>query len=82
MKRAMALLTAGSAAEGETVSDLAEHIGGYAMDAEWTLALELSERRKKVTAKALRAVVREYLGSQRRVVGWSLPGGQDPGKTA
>ena len=82
LKRAKALLTAGSAAEGETVSDLAEHIGGYAMDAEWTLALELSERRKKVTAKALRGVVREYLGSQRRVVGWSLPGGQDPENTA
>ena len=77
MKRAKALLIAGAAAEGETVSDLAEHIGGYAMDADWTLTLELSERRKKVTANALRSVVREYLGSQRRVVGWSLPGGAD-----
>jgi zinc protease len=82
MKRAKALLIAGAAAEGETVSDLAEHIGGYAMDAEWTLTLELSERRKKVTANALRSVVREYLGSQRRVVGWSLPGGADPEKKA
>jgi zinc protease len=73
MKRALALLVAGAAAEGETVSDLAEYIGGYAMDAEWTLTLELSERRKKVKAHDLRRVVREYLGSQRRVVGWSLP---------
>jgi len=73
MKRALALLVAGAAAEGETVSDLAEHIGSYAMDAEWTLTLELSERRKKVTAQDLRRVVREYLGSKRRVVGWSLP---------
>jgi len=82
LKRAKALLIAGAAAEGETVSDLAEHIGGYAMDADWTLTLELSERRKKVTANALRSVVREYLGSQRRVVGWSLPGGADPEKKA
>ncbi len=73
LKRAKSLLVASEAGEGETVSDLAEHIGGYAMDADWALVLDLSERRKQVTAQQLRTVARELLRPERRVVGWSLP---------
>lgn len=75
LKHARRLLAAGEAQEGETVSDLAEHIGEYATDAQWRMALELSEHRERVSAKQIQEVARKLLGSQRRVVGWSLPEG-------
>ncbi len=73
LKRAKAVLVAGQVGEGETVSDLAEHLGGYAMDSDWLLTLELTERRKKVNAQAVREVTRDWLVDRRRVVGWSVP---------
>jgi zinc protease len=73
LKRARKLLAAGEAHEGETVSDLAEHIGEYATDAEWRMALELGSHRERVSAKQIQEVARKLLGRERRVVGWSLP---------
>ncbi len=73
LRRARKLLAAGQAYEGETVTDLAEHLGEYAVDATWPLALELTQRRNQVTARSLQAVAARLLTSQRRVVGWSLP---------
>jgi predicted Zn-dependent peptidase len=57
------------------VSDLAEWFGGLAVDADWRLLLELEERRAQVNAKRVRATARKLLTSDRRVIGWSLPGG-------
>jgi zinc protease len=73
LKRAKATLAASEAYEGETVSDLAESIGSYAVDAEWQMALECTERRNEVTAKQVRDAARHFLCPERRVVGWSLP---------
>jgi zinc protease len=73
LKRAKAMLDASEAHEGETVSDLAEDIGGFAVDADWKMAIESSARRGRVTAKAIRDTVRRLLTKERRVVGWSEP---------
>jgi zinc protease len=73
LKRAKATLAASEAYEGETVSDLAEGLGSYAVDAHWHLALEGTERRNAVSAKDVRDAARRFLSSDRRVVGWSLP---------
>ena len=73
LRRAKKILTAGTAYECETVSDLAEHLGGYAVDVDWRLTLELAARRNAVRASDLRRVARELLAPERRVVGLSLP---------
>jgi len=73
LKRAKAMLDASEDHEGETVSDLAEDIGGFAVDADWRMAVESSERRSRVTAKAIQGSVRRLLTPERRVVGWSEP---------
>ena len=75
LRRAKNLLSAGQAFEGETVTDLAENLGEYAVDADWPLFLELTERRRTVTRQDVRRVARELLTRERRVVGWSLPSG-------
>ena len=77
LKRAKETLDASEAYESETVTDLAENIGEYAVDAHWTLALEGSARRSRVKAKDVRAVVERFLSRKRRVVGWSVPVGQE-----
>ncbi|TDJ69092.1 MAG: insulinase family protein [Planctomycetota bacterium] len=73
LKRAKATLASSEAYEGETVSDLAESLGAWAVDAHWHLALEAAERRNAVSAKDVRDAARRFLRSDRRVVGWSLP---------
>ncbi|MFT5050274.1 MAG: zinc protease [Chlamydiales bacterium] len=73
LTRAKKSLAAAVAYEGETVTDLAEDIGSFAVDADWPVALERTERRNRVTAAVLRTCVQRYLTPQRRVVGWSLP---------
>ncbi len=71
--RAKQIIEAGEAHDSETVSDLAEELGEYAVDAHWTLAVQAVERIKAVDASAVREAARRYLGDERRVVGWSLP---------
>lgn len=71
LKRAKRMLRVGH--EGETVFDVAELLGEYAVDAQWQLGVELPERRDAVTAAQVQDVTRRLLTSERRVVGWSLP---------
>ena len=73
LDRAKRMLAASEAHENETVTDLAEQLGEFAVDADWKLALEAPSRIAAVTARAVRDVARAYLGKDRRVVGWCLP---------
>ncbi len=73
LRRAKAVLAAAEAYDGETVTDLAEEVGEYAIDAHWTLAFEVGERRAGVSAKEIRECAQRFLARERRVVGWSLP---------
>jgi len=74
MRRVQRTLRSGDAFEAETVSDLAEWFGGFAVDADWRMLLDWEERRAAVNAKRVRATARQLLTRERRVVGWSLPG--------
>ena len=71
--RAKKMLAASEAHESETVSDLAEDLGEFAIDADWHMALETVERIEKVRAEAVRDVAARLLSKERRVVGWCLP---------
>ncbi len=73
LARAKSVLSAAEAYEGEAVSDLAEDLGGFAIDASWQLSLTGAARRAKVSAAQVRDVAARLLTAQRRVVGWSLP---------
>jgi len=73
LDRAKRMLAAGEAHENETVTDLAEQLGEFAVDADWKLALEAPARIAAVTARSVRDVARAYLKKERRVVGWCLP---------
>ncbi len=73
LDRAKRMLAAGEAHESETVTDLAEQLGEFAVDAQWKLALEAPSRIAAVTSRAVRDVARKYLAKDRRVVGWCLP---------
>ncbi|MEM7310115.1 MAG: pitrilysin family protein [Planctomycetota bacterium] len=78
LKRAKAVLRSSEAYEGETVSDLAEELGEWAVDADWRLVLDQVERTDRVTADDVRDTARRLLGRDRRVVGWSLPAAEEP----
>jgi zinc protease len=73
LRRAKSVLDASEAYDGETVSDLAEEVGEYAVDADWRAFFGASERRATVTSRELRDCARKYLLPERRVLGWSLP---------
>ena len=73
LKRAKRILRASEAYENESVSDLAEELGEFAVDARWELALDTLEHVERVTARELRDCVRRLLGRERRVVGWCEP---------
>ena len=73
LERAKAVLAAAEAYDWETVTDLAEDIGSYAVDAHWRLALEATERRARVTAAEVQSAAARLLTPGRRVLGWSLP---------
>jgi len=75
LKRARALMVSSEAYESEAVSDVAEHLGEYAVDADWRMALDGCERQLKVTSRQVREVVQRLLVPQRRVVGWCTPEG-------
>jgi zinc protease len=74
LKRAKDQLAATEAYAGETVSDVAESLGEYAVDADWRDALRHDERRARIKARDVRDTVARYLRPERCVIGWSLPG--------
>jgi len=76
LRRAKRILAASDAHGSETVSDIAEELGEYAVDANWRLAVEGIERNKLVTAVAVKDVTARFLIPSRRVIGWSLPIGE------
>jgi predicted Zn-dependent peptidase len=67
------MIAAGDAHESETVSDIAEDLGEFAVDATWRLALEVQARLASVSARAIRECAAKLLRKERRVVGWCLP---------
>jgi len=73
LARAKRLIVAGEAHDSETVSDLAEDLGEFAVDARWQLALEARDRVTAVSAGAVRECVLRLLRPERRVIGWCLP---------
>lgn len=73
LERAKKLLSASEAFESETITDVAETLGEYATDLEWTDALKVSDRRNSVTAEMVRDTCARLLAPDRRIVGWSLP---------
>jgi len=73
LARARALLLAGEAFDGETVSDVAEGLGEWAVDDDWRRAFDGGARHARVSADDLRAAVAKLLKPERRVVGWCLP---------
>jgi len=76
LRRAKRILEASDAHESETVSDIAEELGEFAVDAHWRLAVEGVERNEAVTAVAVKEVTSRFLVPSRRVIGWSLPAGE------
>ena len=72
-KRALGLLDASEAFDAETVTDVAEEIGAFAVDFEWRAAYDGGVRHREVRAKHIQDAVRRLLSPERRVVGWSLP---------
>jgi zinc protease len=80
MARAQRILASSEAYDSETVSDLAEEIGEFAIDADWRLSIETMDKIRAVTPQRLREVARRLLLPERRVVAWSLP--RTPAKSA
>ena len=73
IKRVHSMISASEAFESETVSDLAETLGEYAVDADWRMAVNGLERIRAVDATRVREVAGRLLVPERRVVGWSRP---------
>ena len=73
LKRARSILLASEAYDCETVSDLGDEIGEFAIDADWRFAFDGGERHAKVTAARVKECAKRLLGPERRVVGWCLP---------
>lgn len=74
MERAFGILVAGDLFESESISDVADQIGGYALDADWRLALDGGEALRHVTVDDVRSVAVRLLARSRATVGWCLPG--------
>jgi zinc protease len=73
LKRARAILNASDAFDSETVSDLAEELGEWAVDLDWRLAFDGGAGYERITAEMLRATVARFLSPEGRVTGWCLP---------
>lgn len=73
LTRALALVRSGEAHDAETVTDLAEELGGFAVDADWRLAFDCCREHARLKPEDLRECVARLLGRNRRVVGWCLP---------
>ncbi len=71
--RVRKMLKAVEAYETETVSDLSEELGSFAVDADWRLALDGGARHAKVTPARIRECAGRLLARRRRVVGWCRP---------
>ena len=76
LERARALLVAGEAFDGETVTDVAEALGEWAVDDDWHRAFDGCARHLKLGSPVLRAVAERTLRPERRVVGWCVPRGE------
>ena len=73
LKRVLARLLSGDIQQGETVSELAEELGGMAIDLHWDRAFDGGVHHALVTPKRLKATAQALLSPMRRIVGWSLP---------
>ena len=73
LKRARDILRSSEALDGETVTDLAEELGEWAVDADWRLTIDQDARLARFTPAALQEAAARLLAPERRVVGWSLP---------
>jgi zinc protease len=73
LTRAKRIIAAGEAHDAESVSDLAEDLGEFAIDADWRLALRTLERIQRTSAEEVREAAAKLLAPGRRVVGWCLP---------
>jgi len=82
LERARALLVAGEAFEGETVTDVAEALGEWAVDDDWRRAFDGCARHLVLGAPLLRAVAQRVLRPERRVVGWCVPKGASAARAA
>jgi zinc protease len=80
--RVRSMLAASEAQESETVTDLAEELGEFAVDADWRMAVDAVERLVSVAPEAIRAAAAGLLARERRVVGWSLPKAAAPAVVA
>jgi zinc protease len=81
LKRAKRILRSSEAYESESVSDLAEEIGEFAIDANWELALDSLELVERVTAREVLDCARRLLTPERRVVGWCEPREAKPARS-
>ncbi|HVS19571.1 MAG TPA: pitrilysin family protein [Planctomycetota bacterium] len=73
LARVRSMLAASDAQDGETVTDLAEDLGEFAVDADWRMSVDGLERLLAVSADDLRNGARRVLALERRVVGWCTP---------
>jgi len=73
LERARAILVSGEAFEGEAVTDVAEELGQWAVDADWRRAFDGCKQHLKIGAATLQEVANRYLAPARRVVGWCEP---------
>jgi zinc protease len=80
-ERTLALLASSEAYDAETVSDVAEELGEYAVDYDWHMTYDGGKRHERVSAAALRETVARLIVPERRVVCWSLPKAEAPPAT-
>jgi zinc protease len=73
LRGVQSMLLASEAYDTETASDFAEQLGELAVDADWRIFIDGSERLSKVSARAVRDCARRLLRPHRRVVGWCIP---------
>ena len=73
IERAQNILAAGERSGTETVSDLAEHVGSYAIDTGWRTAFALTDLRRAVDGSRLLEFAQTYLHPDRCTVATSLP---------
>ena len=78
LKRVKSILLSAEAYESETVTDLAETLGEFAVDADWRMAVDGSALLQAVTAKRLQECAQRLLDNRRRVIGWCLPRESQP----
>ncbi|MFT5284373.1 MAG: zinc protease [Planctomycetota bacterium] len=73
LKRARSILLSAEAYDCETVSDLGDELGEYAVDADWRMAFDGGKRHGAVTSARIKECVNRLITPERRVVGWCLP---------